>query len=518
MRSRTLGLLLWPCLLALAACNDRITTPPSDPPPDLIPPTILLTTPAAVVVTQADAVMRGTATDAVGVERIAFALNGAAAQDIAITPGSTVEFEFTVGGLEAGANTIAISAYDAAGNQTEVRRHVDYAVVRYQVVITDGLGAGWSFPRAISAAGDLAGVWTPGRDDQWGFPENDHHGFVSTGADLMSMPPPTGYHSSAVTGFNTSGRVVGYADLMVEEGSTEYPGRYRVDLPIVWEGAQPSVLPLPPGFAEGGAMAVNEDGIIAGYINDISWDTWAAVIWRDGGVIPLAVPGGGDAVGSDINRNGVVAGDFWSGGIPRAFRWENGVTTALPPLDGYSSSGGFAINDAGDVVGFSYTPGQQPATEATLWVGNTAMSLGRFPGHIYYRAWAINNRGQAVGHMDADIQAGNFEGTFRKAFISQDGRMSMLNHLAGDEWDIIEATAINDAGQIAAYAFHRESGSLGSGSYRTIRLDPVESTSGAVSSGSMPTAHTARAAADRSVLDVRPRSALDRLRDGRGRR
>jgi uncharacterized membrane protein len=462
---------------------------------ELTPLSIAITSPVATLtVAQGTIVIRGTATDGVGVTRMTYTHNGAAEQEVPISPGRSVDFDFTVPALDPGSNHLVVSASNAAGNTATAQRHVNYAAVRYHVVVAGEFEDGGSIPGAINASGDVALQWQDGDS-------RDAQGFVWSAGALTSLVLPDGHVLMGLSGINASRVVVGDLE---EEGTGTYGFR---DVPVVWEHGQPHKLPLLGGFTQGGALAINDAGIIAGYVMDDEWDNSAAVVWRDGGPTLIRL----DAGASDINSSGVVTGSFWSGGVARAFRWDDGKMTTLEPPAGTNVSFGMAINDAGDVVGFSYDRATFPRTRATLWQGTTAVSLGEVPDGMYYRTWGVNNHLQAVGGVDGQAPGS------RQAFISENGRMSLLNHLTNGDWDIIEAMGINDAGQILALAVR-----AGTQPYphemRLVILEPVDAA--AVDASFVPlTQRSIRGEADPAMLDLmRPRSALERLHEGRSPR
>jgi uncharacterized membrane protein len=492
MRIRTPALLLWPLLLLATACGDQgVTTPAAD----TAPPTITLDSPGIrtagySLVSESQAMFRGTASDDVAVTRMTYSLNGAAEQDISVSPGPNVTFEFTIPALAPGANIVVISASDAAGNRQDLSRHVSYAVVRYKVVTTADFADGGSRARGINSAGDM----TVQRDRPDG-----SRPYVWSDTGLTELVVPEGHVLMSVLGINSARVAVG--DL---EDTGTGAGDWR-DVPVVWVNGQPTVLPLLPGFTMGGAVAINDAGIIAGYVMDQTWDNWAAVVWTAGQPTRLSMPGGGSAWASDINSGGVLTGSYSAGSAERAFRWNAGQVETLQPLQGFAASAGLALNDGGDVVGFSYNATSN-ITRATMWRGTVAVSLGEFPGGRYYRAWGVNNQLQAVGGVDSEGQ-----GVRRAAFISEDGRMSLLSHLTSEGWEIIEAMAINDAGQIAAIAVHS------TGGFRTyaVRLDPVDPAAVAMSDRVLPQALGARGVAGTIGNRLRPGSPLEWLRGGR---
>jgi uncharacterized membrane protein len=472
--------------LALIGCDSNPTAVE-----DLTPPSIAITSPGATLtVAEGAIVIRGTATDDVGVTRMTYTHNGAADQDVPISPGRSVDFEFTVPALEPGSNHLVVSAFDAVENTAEAQRHVNYAAVRYQVVMAGEFDDGGSHPRAINASGDVALQWEDGNP-------RDAQGFVWSAGALTEMVLPDGHVLMGVSGINASRVVVGDLE---EVGTGTYGFR---DVPVVWEDGQPHMLLLPGGFTQGGASAINDARTIAGYAMDDEWDNWAAVLWRDGEPTLIRA----DAGASDVNTSGVVTGSVWSGNDARAFRWDDGQMTTLEPPAGMNVSHGLAINDAGDVVGFSYARSSFPRTRATLWQGTAAVSLGEVPGGMYYRTWGVNNHLQAVGGVDGQ------EPGSRQAFISENGRMSLLNHLTDGEWDIIEAMGINDAGQILVLAV-RAGRQPYSHEMRSVILEPVDAAVGDATFVPL-TQRSIRRDADRAMLELmRPRSALDRFREG----
>ena len=99
------------------------------PPPsaDTTPPALTINEPVnGAIVTAASVAVQGQATDNIGVTRIAFRLNGAAEQTVAVGTGASVGLNFVISGLLSGLNTVEIRAYDAAGNPVSATRTVTY--------------------------------------------------------------------------------------------------------------------------------------------------------------------------------------------------------------------------------------------------------------------------------------------------------------------------------------------------------------------------------------------------------
>jgi probable HAF family extracellular repeat protein len=127
----------------------------------------------------------------------------------------------------------------------------------------------------------------------------------------------------------------------------------------------------------------------------------------------------------------------------RAFVWKGSEVHDLGVLPGDQQSEALAINDAGDVVGWSKGPG---GTRAVLWSSGKIQDIGSLHENaIFTRARAINVRGEIVGGSIAARQS--------RAFIwSRDRGMRDLNALIPQSFPYLlsEAVAINNRGHIIA--------------------------------------------------------------------
>ena len=108
-----------------------------------------------------------------------------------------------------------------------------------------------------------------------------------------------------------------------------------------------------------------------------------------------------------INDTGQVAGYSDFGGGQHAVRWDGTVATDLGTLGG-DSSVGFAINAAGEVVGTASDI--DGAGFATLWQASTAINLNSFldmatrdAGWVLTQATGINDSGTIVGTASNSI-------------------------------------------------------------------------------------------------------------------
>jgi uncharacterized membrane protein len=86
------------------------------------------------------------------------------------------------------------------------------------------------------------------------------------------------------------------------------------------------------------------------------------------------------------------------GRVQYATEWSGGHVINLGGLPGATASDALSINDAGQVVGYSYyyICGSN-IFYATEWSGGRVINLGGLPGFTYSQAFSINDAGQVVG-------------------------------------------------------------------------------------------------------------------------
>jgi probable HAF family extracellular repeat protein len=154
----------------------------------------------------------------------------------------------------------------------------------------------------------------------------------------------------------------------------------------------------------------------------------------------------GITTGTNVEVYGINAHRQIVGGDPyavngHAFLYDNGVTTDLGSIGGFTKSSANAINDSGQVAGSA-------DGHAFLYDHGTFAIAGTFGGQESI-AQGINNNGQVVGI--ADTTSGDSH-----AFLYRNGMMTDLNSLIDPTsgWALTDARAINDSGWIVGSGLH----------------------------------------------------------------
>jgi len=166
-----------------------------------------------------------------------------------------------------------------------------------------------------------------------------------------------------------------------------------------------------------------------------------ALLWSDGKVIELGTLGGAEqSEAYDVNSDGMVVGVSTPvDRIGGAFVWQDGVMTNLGSVDGESTSVAFALNELGDVAGSSST--RDNGGLPVVWIDGEIMPLP-MPDDFGY-ARDINDLGDAVGWTSAG---------YGNAAYWHDGK-----HVNIHDYTIFginsssSARALNNVGEIVGY-------------------------------------------------------------------
>lgn len=207
------------------------------------------------------------------------------------------------------------------------------------------------------------------------------------------------------------------------------------------------------GYADSQALAINNGGAVAGSVfsglvtpsNPISRGNEQAVVWRPGGAALLGTLGGSASQATGINDAGTVVGNSWTAGNQQveAFVWRDGKMQSL-----FAGTPGIAIgiNNRGDVIG-----AVAPAGNPMGW--GTAPKPGDGSGHwAFLGSWPFQGGGAAFAYVDgqvhllgADLQQAGIGGTYlrkineaqqvlgndlNQAFVWSGGAVRVLQNLA----------------------------------------------------------------------------------------
>jgi probable HAF family extracellular repeat protein len=180
-----------------------------------------------------------------------------------------------------------------------------------------------------------------------------------------------------------------------------------------------------PGGANAQTVWITANGLVAGFSENGLIDpqtgqpAGVAVLWEGGKAINVGtVLGGTESLASAVNNRGQVVGfsnndipdAFSLAGFPtqtRAFLWQYGVMRDLGTLGGPDASASF-VNNHGQVAGFSYTDSAVnpstgvPTTHPFLWENGKMTDLGTLGGTLSGSPLNItfgwlNNRGDVAG-------------------------------------------------------------------------------------------------------------------------
>ena len=273
-------------------------------------------------------------------------------------------------------------------------------------------------------------------------------GFVWANGQMHDLGTLGGNNSFA-TGSNALGQIAGWAETTAHDPTCVSPQVLGFEA-VKWDASgTPHALPPLSGDSTSAATAIDSRGDVAG-ISGICEH----------------------AVGARSAAHMVL--------------WKNGVPQQLPNLGGAAWNTPMMLNDEDAVVGFSDFSGDEPGDvfngHAFLWTaGSGTTDLGTLSGDAVSFAYSINNRGQIVGQSCTPGCAGS------RAFLYQNGTMYDLNALldsSSNAYALIFANDINDAAEITGLALDQNTGSLVG-----FRLEP----SGTISSASVRSASVRRA-------------------------
>src|SRR5436190_3210282 len=312
---------------------------------------------------------------------------------------------------------------------------------------SDNGGQNLSGPRAVNRVGQLAGINVIG---------GNYRGLVYGGSwtNLGTL----GGTDSYAAGINSSERVVGYslnasgldhAFLWTPGGTGGVPGNVQMkDLGTL-------------GGNSSEAYAINQNGQITGYAqnsqNDHAFVYSGGIMTDIGTLLGTALP---NSYGYSINDSGHIAGTAYNSKFSSSHTFfYNGITAVDIGSLGQGANGS-AINNNDQITGYSTTGG---VDHAFRYADGVLTDLGTLGGDWSYGN-GINNSNLIVGGSFIDAADSIYH-----AFSATGNSLTDLNSSvdsSGAGWVLIEARAINDAGQIVGV------GSLG-GANHGFLLSPL---------------------------------------------
>lgn len=140
--------------------------------------------------------------------------------------------------------------------------------------------------------------------------------------------------------------------------------------------------------------AINDNGEIVGF------DSNGVLIWQNGNTTNLGALGGNSSYPNDINNDRQIVGyaEKSSGGYT-AYMWDAGNLTDLGTFGGSAQAS--AINNNGQIVGYSNTAPDDSISHAFIWQNGVMQDLGTLVDGGTSAAYGINDHGQIVGYATA---------------------------------------------------------------------------------------------------------------------
>lgn len=294
--------------------------------------------------------------------------------------------------------------------------------------------------------------------------------------------------------FYTVARALNDRDQVVGVSGPDPDGNHYA---VLWERGMLHNLGTLPGDIASDAFMINNAGIVIGDSWNADLGILSAVYWRNGKIFPL--PPLNDGTVSfpwGVNDRGQIVGQSGDWEHFHTVLWSifpKPSVVDLGTLGGDSSSPN-AINNRGEVVGNAQTAGGD--WHAALWDESGITDLGNFGDDPFGCAWAINNRGQIVGFSGVDYS----DVSTAHALLWENGTMiNLQDQIPADSgWVLRQALGINDEGQIAGFG-------LFNGKMRALLLTPTVAPQANVTDSTAPDASAVDAMAANKPQSLWPK-------------
>jgi probable HAF family extracellular repeat protein len=306
-------------------------------------------------------------------------------------------------------------------------RHAPAAV--YSIVDLGTLGGDWSNATALNNHGEVVGVAST-------TDPNFAHAYVYSGGVMKDLGTLGGSRSQAFR-INDSGQVVGDAET----------GDFATTHAFVYSGGVMKDLGTLGGRSSR-AFGINDSGQVVGEADTTLGSRTSHAFLYGGGVMKDlgTLDGATYCAALAINNSGQIVGYSLGPGDYTPVLYSGGVMKKLDGVGGHGSASD--INELGEIVGTMIVSPTRVGNYAFLYSGGVVTDLGNLGGYAS-GASAINNRGQIVGSFTP--RTGYFDPNYSHAFLYENGLMTDLNSLlpANSGWtNLLSADDINDYGQI----------------------------------------------------------------------
>ena len=280
-----------------------------------------------------------------------------------------------------------------------------------EVVVIGTFGGPTSVLRAVNDRGQAVGFSGVTSVNDW-------HALLWEEGRMVDLGVLPGDDVSLALGINDRRQIVGTSGNL----ST---GRSRA---VLWQDGQMILLSPADASADCAAADINHHGVIAGYCEN------AAVVWRDGEMVRIDVPGFFQALANAINDKGAVVGSSLDFALVQSgFLWQDGRVIEL--ADSGHTMVPFDINNRGQIVGYAEAFPGPNETEPVIWKAGRITPLSGTWGSFHGFAWGINDRGEVVlsGH---DASHANGTGTVDRAYVWANGELRPLPGAVAIPFDI----------------------------------------------------------------------------------
>ncbi|MBL9202901.1 MAG: DUF3466 family protein [Opitutaceae bacterium] len=298
---------------------------------------------------------------------------------------------------------------------------------RYTITNLGTFGGANTTPLAINANGVVVGY-------EW-FNSRFHRPFVYRNGTMTEIGS-YGDAFTEATGVNATGTIV--VSSLDSSGNTFQSFSYT--------GTTASPLANLGGSKGMSVAAINDAGVMVGYGYTANNLGIRAFSIAGGTLTNLGTLTNGASYATAINSAGVIVGYSDAAGGRHAVRYSGGTVTDLGTLGGPESFA-YGINNSGVIVGSSGAiPGNVAILRAFVYANGTMTNIDTLGAAS--SALGINSAGTVVGVYGTNPNVPDRGFVYTPATGMIDLNTAVVNLAASGFTQLLEATAINDSGQI----------------------------------------------------------------------